>query len=122
MVSTAATRICSVPAPSLTGRPRRNSLTTRSILMPARSAAADALAWALYADGQYDEARRFADEALRLGTPYGSFLYHAGMIARAQGDTDAARDFLSRALESDPYFSPLYAPSAAQALEELGGS
>lgn len=82
--------------------------------------AADALAWALYADGQFDEARRFADEALRLGTPYGSFLYHAGMIAKAQGDTDAARDFLSRALESDPYFSPLYAPRAAQALTELG--
>ncbi len=82
--------------------------------------AADALGWALYADGQYDEARRYADEALRLGTPYGSFLYHAGMIAQAQGDTAAARGFLSRALEQDPYFSPLYAPLAAQALEGLG--
>jgi tetratricopeptide (TPR) repeat protein len=82
--------------------------------------AADALGWALHADGQYDEARRYADEALRLGTPYGSFLYHAGMIAQAQGDTEAARDFLSRALEQDPYFSPLYAPLAAQALEGLG--
>ncbi len=82
--------------------------------------AADALGWALYADGQYDEARRYADEALRLGTPYGSFLYHAGMIAQAQGDTAAARDFLTRALEQDPYFSPLYAPRAAAALEELG--
>ena len=82
--------------------------------------AADALGWALYADGQYDEARRYADEALRLGTPYGSFLYHAGMIAQDQGDTAAARDFLSRALEQDPYFSPLYAPLAAQALEGLG--
>ncbi|MDQ3492510.1 MAG: tetratricopeptide repeat protein, partial [Chloroflexota bacterium] len=82
--------------------------------------AADALGWALYADGQYDEARRYADEALRLGTPYGSFLYHAGMIAQAQGDTEAARDFLSRALEQDPYFSPLFAPRAAEALERLG--
>ncbi len=84
--------------------------------------AADALGWALYADGQYDEARRYADEALRLGTPYGSFLYHAGMIAQAQGDTEAARDFLSRALEQDPYFSPLYAPRAQAALAELGGT
>ncbi|MDQ3553055.1 MAG: tetratricopeptide repeat protein [Chloroflexota bacterium] len=82
--------------------------------------AADAFGWALYGAGQYDEARRYADEALRLGTPYGSFLYHAGMIAQAQGDTAAARDFLSRALELDPYFSPLYAPLAAQALEGLG--
>jgi len=84
--------------------------------------AADALAWALHADGQHDEARRYADEALRLGTPYGSFLYHAGMIAQAQGDTEAARDFLSRALEQDPYFSPLYAPRAQAALAELGGT
>lgn len=84
--------------------------------------AADALAWAFYANGQYDEARRYAEEALRLGTPYGSFLYHAGMIARAQGDTAAARDFLTRAVEQDPYFSPLYAPRAAQALEELAAA
>lgn len=83
--------------------------------------AADALGWSLYAAGRYDEARRYADEALRLGTPYGSFLYHAGMIAQAQGDTVAARDFLSRALEVDPYFSPLYAPRAERALAELGG-
>jgi tetratricopeptide (TPR) repeat protein len=82
--------------------------------------AADALGWALYSAGQYDEARASADEALRLGTPYGSFLYHAGMIAKAQGDTAAARDFLTRALEQDPYFSPLYAPRAAAALEDLG--
>lgn len=81
--------------------------------------AADALAWALHGAGQFDEARRYADEALRLGTPYGQFLFHAGMIAQAQGDTEAARSYLSRALEQDPYFSPLYGPAAADALRDL---
>ncbi len=81
--------------------------------------AADALAWALYKAGRYDEARTRADEALRLGTPYGQFLFHAGMIAKAQGDIDGARSYLSRAVESDPYFSPLYGPAAAEALRDL---
>lgn len=83
--------------------------------------AADALAWALYKNGRLDEARRWAEEALKLGTPYGSFLFHAGMIAKDQGDAEAARSWLSGALEKDPYFSPLYVPVAEQALAELGG-
>ncbi|MBA2757204.1 MAG: tetratricopeptide repeat protein [Chloroflexi bacterium] len=83
--------------------------------------AADALGWALHAAGSFDEARKYADEALRLGTPYGQFLYHAGIIAKSQGDTAAAKMYLTRALELDPYFSPLFAPRARQALTELGG-
>ena len=83
--------------------------------------AADALAWSLYRSGRFDEARARAEEALRLGTPYGLWHYHAGMIAKAQGDTVAARAYLSEALAGDRYFSPLYAPQAAAALAELGG-
>lgn len=82
--------------------------------------AADALGWALHAAGSFDEARKYADEALRLGTPYGQFLYHAGIIAKDQGDVAAAKSFLGRALQLDPHFSPLYAPRAQQALTELG--
>jgi tetratricopeptide (TPR) repeat protein len=81
--------------------------------------AADTLAWALFKAGQADEARRYADEALRLGTHDPLMLYHAGAIAEAQGDSAAARDFLTRALERNPDFSPLYAPQARQALASL---
>lgn len=81
--------------------------------------AADTLAWALYRAGQLDEARRFADEALRLGTRDPLMLYHAGTIAAAQGDRAAARGYLQRALELNPRFSPLHGPQAREALERL---
>jgi len=81
--------------------------------------AADTLAWALFKAGQPAEARRYAGEALRLGTRDALMLYHAGMIAQAQGDSVAARDWLTRSLERNPSFSPLYAPLARQALANL---
>jgi tetratricopeptide (TPR) repeat protein len=81
--------------------------------------AADTLAWALFKAGQTAEARRYADEALRLGTHDPLMLYHAGTIAQAQGDSVAARDWLARSLELNPSFSPLYAPLARQELANL---
>jgi tetratricopeptide (TPR) repeat protein len=80
--------------------------------------AADTLAWALFKAGQTAEARRYADEALRLGTHDPLMLFHAGTIAQAQGQA-AAREWLGRALERNPNFSPLYAPQARQALTTL---
>ncbi len=84
--------------------------------------AADTLAWALFRAGQLAEARRYADEALRLGTQDAQMLFHAGMIAQAQGDAPAARAWLGRALELNPHFSPLLAPQARQALAKLGAA
>lgn len=84
--------------------------------------AADTLAWALFKAGQTAQARRYADEALRLGTHDPLMLYHAGTIAQAQGDSVAARDWLARALERNPNFSPLYAPQARQALAHLSAA
>jgi tetratricopeptide (TPR) repeat protein len=81
--------------------------------------AADALSWALFRAGQYDEAARYSDEALRLGTRDASLHYHAGMIARARGDAAVARAHLEAALAINPYFSPLRAPLARAALEAL---
>ncbi|HWQ11763.1 MAG TPA: tetratricopeptide repeat protein [Roseiflexaceae bacterium] len=81
--------------------------------------AADTLAWALHRAGAHAEARRYAEEALRLGTQDALMLYHAGMIARAQGDAAAARAYLGRALALNPHFSPLYAPAAREALAGL---
>jgi tetratricopeptide (TPR) repeat protein len=82
--------------------------------------AADALGWAYYRAGNLPEARRYADEALRLGTPYGLFLYHAGMIAYAEGNLSAAHRDLSRAVGADLSVSPLAAQRAREVLGELG--
>jgi tetratricopeptide (TPR) repeat protein len=81
--------------------------------------AADTLAWALYRAGAYDEARRYADEALRLGIQDSLLHYHAGMIARAQGDEEVARRHLEQALALNPNFAPLQAEAARSALEQL---
>lgn len=81
--------------------------------------AADALGWALYQNGQYAEARTHAEEALRLGFKDPSYAYHAGMIAKAQGDDAQARSWLEQSLAANPTWSPLYAPRASAALAEL---
>ncbi len=80
---------------------------------------ADVLAWALYANGQADEARVYMDEALRLNTQDARLYYHAGMIALAQGEKGDAQKYLAQALEINPYFSPLYAPEATSVLATL---
>ena len=82
--------------------------------------AADVYAWALYRADDYDAARAKSDEALRTGLNDPTFLFHAGMIALAQGDRTAARDYLQRAVKLNPQFSPLHAPEAAAALQSLG--
>jgi len=84
--------------------------------------AADTLAWALFKAGNLPEARRYADEALRLKTQDASMLFHAGMIAQAQGDTAAARERLDAALALNPHFSPLFAPQARQAPATLSAA
>lgn len=83
-------------------------------------AAADTYAWALYRNGDVAEARRFAEEALRLGTKDPLFLFHAGVIAKAAGDRAAALDSLQAAVRLNPEFHPVFAAEARRALEELG--
>jgi tetratricopeptide (TPR) repeat protein len=82
--------------------------------------AADVLAWTLYKTGNPQEAQKYAAQALKLGTRDPLKLYHAGMISKALGQTEQARDYLQRAVSSNPRFSVLYADQAAAALEELG--
>ena len=85
---------------------------------------ADALAWALYANGRAEEALRYAERALSLGTRNASFLYHAAMIRLALGDREEARTLLAEAIDTNPYFSIQHAEAAAETLERLtpGGS
>ncbi len=82
----------------------------------------DAYAWALHAAGRSAEALPHADAAARLGTRSALFAYHRGMIEKALGKDVAARASLRRALEINPHFSPLQAPRARAALDELGRS
>jgi len=83
---------------------------------------ADALAWQLYANGRYDEALRYANEALRLGTRNALFFFHRGMIEKALGRTEAAHRDLGRALATNPHFSILWSTVAARTLAALGGA
>lgn len=80
--------------------------------------AADTLAWALYHHGDYEEAWRYSQEALRLGTQDALLHFHAGMIAQRRGDAAGARTHMQTALQINPHFSPLYAPMAHQGLQE----
>ena len=81
--------------------------------------AADVLAWALHHAGRDDEAWLYSQESLSLGTRDALLHYHAGAIAHARGDEEAAREHLQRALEINPYFSALHAPQAKAMLASI---
>ncbi len=80
---------------------------------------ADALAWALYANGRFEEAARYAGRALELGTRNALFLFHAGMIERALGHDERARSLLADALALNPNFSIQHAATAVAVLSDL---
>ncbi|WP_107064559.1 tetratricopeptide repeat protein, partial [Streptomyces sp. NRRL S-118] len=79
---------------------------------------ADALAWALHANGKDREALTYAKKATAGSPGYrnASFLFHRGMIERALGDDRAARRDLRAALALNPGFSLSGAREAASAL------
>jgi tetratricopeptide (TPR) repeat protein len=83
--------------------------------------AADALAWALYRNGRYEQAARYERAALHLGTQDASFLFHAGMIQRALGHADAAARYLGDALTTNPSFSIQHAERAERIVARLRG-
>jgi tetratricopeptide (TPR) repeat protein len=80
---------------------------------------ADTLAWALHLNDRDEEALEYAQRAGELGARNAEYAYHLGMIQLGLGDREAAREALARALEINPYFSPVYAPFAARTLENL---
>jgi tetratricopeptide (TPR) repeat protein len=81
--------------------------------------AADVLAWALYQHGEYSEAQTYSDKALALGMQDALKYFHAGMIASKLEQPAKAKEYLERALATNPYFSLRYAPLARQTLAEL---
>jgi len=84
--------------------------------------AADALGWALYRSGRFQDAQRHARYALHLGTRDATYLFHAGMIELRLHKEADARDDLSRALAINPHFSILGSGVAERALRALGGA
>jgi tetratricopeptide (TPR) repeat protein len=72
----------------------------------------DALAWALYKNGRFDEAAKASNEALNYGTQDSLLLFHAGMIAAKLGQADRAQKELKQAIAINPHFHLLYAEAA----------
>jgi tetratricopeptide (TPR) repeat protein len=79
----------------------------------------DALAWALYKNGKYQEARDASEHALRSGARDALLFFHAGMIASRLGQTSQARERLQTALNINPGFHVIYAGVARQQLKAL---
>ena len=79
----------------------------------------DALAWALYKNGKYQEASDAMDHALRPGTRDALLLFHAGMIATKLGQRTQATDRLQQAISISPRFHVIYADVAEQQLKKL---
>ncbi|MCB0088379.1 MAG: hypothetical protein KDE54_10735, partial [Caldilineaceae bacterium] len=67
--------------------------------------AADALAWAFYKNGRFEEAQKYSEEALRLGTQDALLHFHAGVIAQALGDDVAAQAHFAQVRRINPFFS-----------------
>ncbi len=83
--------------------------------------ASDVLAWCLFKKGRFAEAKTAMDEALRLNTRDPRMLYHAGLIAAANGDNQKGAEYLRQALGINPLFDVLQAEIAKKKLAELVG-
>lgn len=79
----------------------------------------DVVAWNLYRNGKFEEARTAIDQALRLGTKDAKLFFHAGMIYSSLGEKTKAKEFLARALGINPYFHPILAETASENLRRI---
>jgi len=68
----------------------------------------DALAWALYRDGQFAEAANEMRQALAQGTRDSHMFFHASMIATATGDLAQGKEFLRHAAEVNPHYNAFH--------------
>jgi tetratricopeptide (TPR) repeat protein len=82
----------------------------------------DVLAWNLFKNGKFQEARETVSQALKLGTHDAKLHYHAGMIYQRVGDKEKAKEHLRRALSINPHFHIFFADNAKRTLVELENS
>lgn len=80
----------------------------------------DALAWNLLRNGEVDEARDEAAEALATGSEDPSIRFHAAAIAYAAGAEDEAREHLEIVLSGNPRFSAALIDDVVTLADELG--
>jgi tetratricopeptide (TPR) repeat protein len=84
------------------------------------SGAYDTLAWALYRNGRYEEARETSDRAIEMGTSDAAAYFHAGMISLALGEKERGAGEIQTALDMNPFFNALLAIEAEEVLESIG--
>jgi len=81
----------------------------------------DLLAWSLYKNGKPEEALSAMSEALKFGTKDAKLFFHAAMIYHRIGEAEKAKEYLRRALSTNPHFHIFYAEMAERTLKELEG-
>jgi len=74
----------------------------------------DTLAWALYRNARFAEARAASDKAIASGTRDARLLYHAGAIRIAQGNTSEGREMVRKAIALQPAFDAIGGPEATK--------
>jgi tetratricopeptide (TPR) repeat protein len=82
----------------------------------------DALAWALYRSGRYEEADSAMQKALEHGTRDASLHFHAALIRKALGDLEGERTHLAAVVRTNPRFSLLHAPRVRAELASLSAT
>ncbi|MES2512956.1 MAG: transposase [Bacteroidota bacterium] len=63
----------------------------------------ETLAWVNYKKGNYDEANKLIDKALKTNCQNPSLLCHAGLIKIKAGQKEKGRELVKKALETNPY-------------------
>jgi len=79
----------------------------------------DVLAWSLFKNEQSQEAFEAISHALEQGTKDPQLFFHAGMIYEKLGDSAKAKEYLERALQTNPEFHITYANTARRTLERM---
>jgi tetratricopeptide (TPR) repeat protein len=75
-------------------------------------------AWALYKDGQAQNAVPLIEQAMKLNTRRATLSYHVGMIYFAAHQREKAKAHLQRSLAENLYLHPLYFAEAQRTLSK----